>query len=165
MSAPVHSPPDGPPARRRSSLMLAGFILLTFLAPLAGAWTPPGEWYRSLAKPSWTPPGWVFGPAWTLPYLCMAVAVWGVWRRVGWSAPTRWWQVQLALNAAWTPVFFGLREPGWAFAGIVLLWLAIAVTMQKFFPVVRRAGWLLVPYLLWVTFASALNFAIWRMNH
>lgn len=145
-------------------LALAGFVGLTFLAPLAGAWLPPGDWYRALAKPDWTPPSWVFGPAWTFLYLSMAVAAWGVWRKAGWSTPTRWWLVQLALNAAWTPVFFGLRQPGWAFAEIVLLWLAAAVTLAQFLKTVRWAGWLLVPYLAWLTFAAALNFAIWRMN-
>jgi tryptophan-rich sensory protein len=76
----------------------------------------------------------------------------------------RCWLVQLALNAAWTPLFFGLKLPGWAFAEIVLLWLAIAITLRGFLAVERTAGWLLVPYLLWVTFAAALNFTIWRMN-
>jgi tryptophan-rich sensory protein len=94
----------------------------------------------------------------------MAVAAWGVWRKVRWAAPNRWWLAQLVLNAAWTPLFFGLRQPGWAFAEILLLWLAIAVTMLQFFKNVRWAGILMVPYLAWVTFASALNFAIWRMN-
>jgi len=164
----MSEPPQGSSAKTPppvwSAATLAGFILLTFLAPLAGAWAPPGDWYRSLEKPAWTPPPWLFGPAWTVLYVCMAVAAWGAWRRVGWSAPLRWWLAQLVLNAAWTPMFFGLRQPGWAFVEILLLWLAIAVTASKFFPVVRWAGWLMVPYLLWVTFASALNFALWRMN-
>jgi tryptophan-rich sensory protein len=145
-------------------LALVGFIALTFLAPATGAWAPPGDWYRSLAKPTWTPPSWLFGPAWTFLYLSMAVAAWGVWRRVGWAAPHRWWLVQLLLNAAWTPIFFGLRQPGWAFAEIVLLWLAVALTLVKFLGTVRWTGWLLVPYLAWLTFAAALNFSIWRMN-
>jgi benzodiazapine receptor len=145
-------------------LALAGFVGLTFLAPLAGAWSPPGEWYRSLVKPAWTPPAWVFGPAWTVLYLSMAVAAWGMWRRAGWGAPHRWWLAQLALNAAWTPIFFGLRQPGWAFAEIVLLWLATAVTLAQFLKTVRWTGWLLAPYLAWLTFAAALNLAIWRMN-
>lgn len=143
---------------------LLGFIGLTFLAPLAGAFSPPGDWYRGLAKPAWTPPGWVFGPAWTLLYMLMATAAWRVWKRVGWTLPLRCWLVQLALNAAWTPIFFGLQQPAWAFAEIVLLWLAIAATLRQFLTIDRAAGWLLVPYLLWVTFASALNFAIWRLN-
>ncbi|NBV22077.1 MAG: tryptophan-rich sensory protein [Proteobacteria bacterium] len=148
----------------KSTLALIGFIGLTFLAPLAGAGSPPGDWYRGLAKPEWTPPGWLFGPAWTVLYLLMATAAWRVWQRVGWTLPLRCWLIQLALNAAWTPLFFGLKQPGWAFGEIVLLWLAIAVTLRQFFMVERWAGGLLVPYLLWVTFASALNFAIWRMN-
>jgi translocator protein len=148
----------------KPALVLVGFIGLTFLAPLAGAWSPPGEWYRSLAKPAWTPPSWLFGPAWTFLYLSMAVAAWGVWRRAGWAAPHRWWLAQLILNAAWTPLFFGLQQPGWAFAEIVLLWLAVAVTLAKFMGTVRWAGWLMGPYLAWLTFAAALNFAIWRMN-
>jgi len=154
------------PARTTAASLaaLAGFVLLTFLAPLAGAWMPPGEWYRSLNKPSWTPPPWVFGPAWTFLYLSMAVAAWGVWRRAGWSSPLHWWLAQLVLNAVWTPLFFGLRQPGLAFAEIALLWLAVAISTAKFFPVVRWAGALMVPYLLWVTFAAALNFALWRMN-
>jgi tryptophan-rich sensory protein len=143
---------------------LAGFVGLTFLAPLAGVWSPPGEWYQGLAKPTWTPPGWVFGPAWAVLYLLMAAAAWRVWRCGGWITPLRWWLVQLALNAVWTPIFFGLKQPGWAFAEIVLLWLAILMTLRQFLAVERTAGWLLVPYLLWVSFASALNFAIWRLN-
>jgi len=148
----------------KPALALVGFIGLTFLAPLAGAWAAPGDWYRSLTKPSWTPPPWLFGPAWTFLYLSMAVAAWGVWRKRGWSAPNRCWLAQLFLNAAWTPLFFGLRQPGWAFAEIMLLWLAVAVTVVQFLKTVRWAGALMVPYLAWVTFASALNFAIWRMN-
>lgn len=148
----------------KSAFALIGFLLLTFLAPAVGVGTMPGEWYRSLAKPSWTPPPWLFGPAWTFLYGSMAVAAWGVWQKAGWSAPVRWWLLQLILNAAWTPLFFGLRQPGLAFAEIILLWLAIAVTLAKFFKTVRWAGVLMLPYLAWVTFASALNFAIWRMN-
>jgi tryptophan-rich sensory protein len=148
----------------KSAFALIGFLVLTFLAPAAGVGAMPGEWYRSLAKPSWTPPPWLFGPAWTFLYVSMAVAAWGVWRKVGWSAPVRWWLLQLILNAVWTPLFFGLRQPGLAFTEIILLWLAIAVTLVKFFKTVRWAGVLMVPYLAWVTFASALNFAIWRMN-
>jgi tryptophan-rich sensory protein len=164
MSAPDVNAAATTPSPARSAATLAGFVLLTFLAPLLGAWAPPGDWYRSLNKPAWTPPPWLFGPAWTFLYLSMATAAWGVWRRTGWGVPLRWWLVQLVLNAAWTPLFFGLRQPGWAFAEIALLWLAIAVTTAKFFPVSRWAGALLLPYLAWVTFASALNFALWRMN-
>ena len=127
----------------------------------------PGEWYASLNKPSWNPPAWIFGPVWTLLYTMMAVAAWLVWRRGGFAVhrkPLACFLVQLALNAAWTPLFFGLHQPGWAFAEIVLLWLAIVATLAAFWRVHRPAAWLLVPYLAWVSFATFLNFTLWQMN-
>jgi len=132
-----------------------------------GAVFMPGEWYASLKKPAWNPPGWVFGPVWTALYAMMAVAAWLVWRRGGFSThrkPLVIFLVQLVLNAGWTPLFFGLHSPGLAFAEIVLLWLAIAATIVVFRPVSRTAMLLLVPYLAWVSFATALNFALWRLN-
>ena len=124
-------------------------------------------WYATLAKPSWQPPAWVFGPVWTVLYGMMAVAVWLVWlrrrQRPG-AAPMVLFGVQLALNAAWSPLFFGLHCPGIAFVDIVLLWLALAATVWLFLRRSAVAGLLLVPYLLWVSFAAALNFAIWRLN-
>lgn len=127
----------------------------------------PGEWYASLQKPSWNPPGWVFGPVWTALYTMMAVAAWLVWKRGGFSAQRRaraLFCAQLILNAAWTPLFFGLQQPGLAFAEIVVLWLAIAATLVAFHRVSRAAAWLLAPYLAWVSFAAALNFTLWRLN-
>jgi tryptophan-rich sensory protein len=97
----------------------------------------------------------------------MAVAAWRVWLRGGWPTQRRalsLFLVQLALNALWTPLFFGLHRPDLAFAGIVLLWLVIAGTIAAFWPVSRLAAWLLAPYLLWVSFAAALNFTLWRLN-
>ena len=97
----------------------------------------------------------------------MAVAAWLVWRPAGFIAakvPLLLFTVQLALNVAWSWIFFGLHQPGWAFVEIVTLWAAIAVTMREFFLRSRLAGWLLVPYLAWVSFAAVLNFAIWRLN-
>ena len=126
-----------------------------------------GDWYAGLAKPSWTPPSWLFGPVWTILYGMMAVAVWLIYlqrRRRPIAASIVLFAVQLTFNAAWSPLFFGLHRSGIAFADIVLLWLALAVTVGLF---VRRhvvAGLLLVPYLLWVSFAAALNLAIWRLN-
>lgn len=146
---------------------LIGWILLSFSAATMGALFMPGEWYASLKKPSWNPPGWVFGPVWTALYTMMGVAAWLVWRRGGFAAqrrPLTLFLVQLALNAAWTPLFFGLRQPGLAFSEIVLLWLAIAATLIAFRPVSSAASWLLAPYLAWVSFAAALNFALWRLN-
>ena len=124
-------------------------------------------WYPGLNKPAWNPPDSVFGPVWTLLYLMMAVAAWLVWRRRGAAdvrAAMTLFAVQLGLNAAWSVLFFGLRRPGLAAVEIVLLWLAIVATMALFARVSRPAGWLLVPYLGWVSFAAALNIAIWRLN-
>ena len=154
------------PARRRW-LALAGWLLLCFAAAALGGLFMPGAWYASLQKPSWNPPGWIFGPVWTALYAMMAVAAWLVWRRGGFAAqrrPLSLFLAQLALNAAWTPLFFGLKNPGLAFAEIILLWLAIAATLAAFRPVHRGAAWLLVPYLAWVSFASVLNFTLWRLN-
>jgi len=126
------------------------------------------EWYPTLAKPSWTPPNAVFAPAWTALYFLMALAAWLVWRKAGGLAaarlPLALFAVQLALNAAWSILFFGLRMPGLAFGELVLLWLAIVATLAAFWRVLPAAGLLLAPYLAWVTFAGALNFAIWRLN-
>lgn len=126
-----------------------------------------GDWYAALHKPSWNPPPWVFGPAWTFLYITMAVAAWLVWREGGWKAQRRalgLFIVQWFLNALWTPLFFGAHLPGVAFGEIVLLWLAIAATLVAFWRVKKAAGLLLVPYLAWVSFAAALNFSIWRLN-
>lgn len=126
------------------------------------------EWYPTLAKPSWTPPNAVFAPVWTALYFLMALAAWLVWRKAGGLAaarlPLALFAVQLVLNAAWSILFFGLRMPGLAFGELVLLWLAIAATLAAFRHVLPAAGLLLAPYLAWVTFAGALNFALWRLN-
>ena len=148
----------------QQALALLGFIVLTFLAPLAGAFTPPGAWYQTLNKPSWNPPPWIFGPVWTLLYLGMAVAAWLVWKRGRQGQALRLYVVQLALNAAWTPVFFGAHQLGAAFIVIVCMWIAIFLTQRAFQAVSRPAGLLLVPYLAWVSFASVLNFTLWRLN-
>lgn len=155
---------------RRPWLGLAGWVLLCFaaagLGSVATAHSIPG-WYDGLAKPSWTPPAWLFGPVWTVLYLAMAVAAWLVWRPGGFGARRTalgLFLVQLALNVAWSALFFGLRRPDLGLADIGLLWVAIVFTLLAFRRSSRLAGWLFVPYLLWVSFASALNFAIWRMN-
>ncbi|MBP7867073.1 MAG: tryptophan-rich sensory protein [Acidobacteria bacterium] len=148
-------------------LGLIAWLALSFSAAAMGGLFVPGEWYATLNKPSWNPPGWVFGPVWSALYTLMAVAAWLVWTQGGFRAqrrPLTLFLAQLALNAAWTPLFFGLHWTGAAFAEIVLLWLAIAATMAGFRPVSRAAAWLLAPYLAWVSFAAVLNFALWRMN-
>jgi benzodiazapine receptor len=152
------------PTARRSALYLAGFIVVTFCAPLAGISSQPGAWYAALNKPWWNPPAWIFGPAWTTLYLAMATAAWLVWKRDGWRRPLLLYFIQLLLNAAWTPLFFGAHQLGWALVEIMTLWIAILLTLLDFRRVDKTASGLLVPYLAWVTFAATLNFALWRLN-
>lgn len=127
----------------------------------------PGEWYGQLRKPAWNPPGWIFGPVWTALYTMMAVAAWLVWRQGGFPSQRKalgLFLLQLLLNAAWSPLFFGLHNPALAFAEIVLLWFAILGTLITFWKIHRCAGALLLPYLAWVTFAAVLNFTLWQLN-
>jgi tryptophan-rich sensory protein len=148
---------------RRQIPALVGWVFICFAAASLGGLFMPGEWYASLKKPTWNPPAWIFGPVWTALYTTMAAAAWLVWRRGGWAAqrrPLLLFLAQLALNAVWTPLFFGLHRPGLAFAEIVLLWLAIAASLAAFCSVSRAAAWLLVPYLAWVSFAAVLNFTL-----
>lgn len=125
-------------------------------------------WYVTLVRPSFTPPTWVFGPVWTLIYLIMGVAAFLVWQRGLATSLARlalgMFVAQLVLNWLWSLLFFGLRAPGVALLEIVLLWAAIAWCTVLFFRVRPVAGALLVPYLAWVTFATALNFEFWRLN-
>ena len=154
----------------RSLLVLAVLVIACEGVSIVGAgFTAPAiaDWYRSLERPSWTPPDWLFGPVWTALYALMAVAAWLVWRKG--RVPGVWtagalFGVQLALNAIWTPIFFGLRQPGWALLDILLLWAAILLTLVAFARVRPLAAGLLAPYLAWVTYAGALNFALWWLN-
>ncbi len=146
---------------------LAICVVICFLAPACGAFWPPSDWYASLQKPSWNPPGWVFGPVWSLLYTMMAVSVWQIWRRGGFTQhrwPLSVFIVQLIFNALWTPLFFGLHQPLWALIDIVLLWMAIVATSVLFWRVHKLAAILLVPYLAWVSFATVLNITLWQMN-
>ena len=143
------------------------WLLLTFAAAALGARFLPDEWYRQLAKPTWTPPDAIFAPVWTILYLFMATAAWLVWKRHGVAGavvPLALFLLQLALNAAWSWLFFGRRHPQAAFVDIVVLWAVILATLISFWPLEPLAGILLVPYLAWVSFATALNWTIWRMN-
>ena len=129
--------------------------------------TDTGPWYDALRKPPFQPPKSVFGPVWTVLYAAMGVAAWRVWRRAGWGGarrPLTLFLVQLALNVAWSWLFFAWRRPDLASVEIVVLWLAILATLLAFRRVDRPAAWLLAPYLAWVTFATALTIAIWRLN-
>lgn len=123
-------------------------------------------WYESLAKPSFTPPDGVFGPVWTLLYILIALSGWMVWRKIGFSPdqPLVIYGLQLALNFAWSFIFFGAHLIGLAVIDVLLLWFAIVWNIATFWRVDRVAAALLVPYLAWVSFASALNIAVWQLN-
>ena len=124
-------------------------------------------WYETLDKPTWNPPNWVFAPVWTTLYGLMGTAVWLVWRGGVWNevkSAVVLFTVQLVLNGLWSILFFGLQNPGGALIEIVALWLAIVATTILFFRRSMIAGGLMMPYLLWVSFASFLNFTIWNLN-
>jgi translocator protein len=167
---PIALPEVAVPPPRDGWLGLAGWILLLVgLGATTGILFGPGEWYAMLSKPTWNPPSWLFGPVWTALYASMALALWLVRREPDVDAPTRqraqaMFAIQFLLNLAWTPLFFGLRSPGLAFAEICLLWIALLSTMLMFGRVRALAGYLLLPYLLWVSFALVLNGTIWLMN-
>jgi len=152
------------PSTVDSIVALVGWLVLCFGAAAVGARFKPGAWYAGLRKPAWTPPSRLFAPVWTLLYALMAVAAWMVWREAGLSREAGLFVLQLALNAAWTWLFFGLKRPAVALAEMVVLWLAITATLVAFWNVRPLAGWLMVPYLLWVTFATGLTAAVWRLN-
>ncbi|MGA2621845.1 MAG: TspO/MBR family protein [Thermoguttaceae bacterium] len=149
-------------------IALVAFLAICFAAAGIGslATTPNiATWYAGLAKPSWNPPNWIFGPVWTVLYLSMAVAAWFVWWQGGlWQWALALFAVQLALNAAWSWLFFGFHMPGAAFFEVVALLVAIAATTVAFWPRSMAAGLLMLPYLAWVSFATVLNFTIWRLN-
>ena len=152
-----------------SSLML--ILFLAICLGVGGLGSIPTaksvrEWYPKLRKPPGTPPSWVFGPVWTTLYVLMAVSAWLVWREYRWGARAALFIffAQLALNLAWSGIFFGARQPGFAFAEIVILWLVILFNVDIFYRLNALAAGLLVPYLLWVTYAAYLNFGIWTLN-
>lgn len=154
----------------RRWFVLLGFLLVTFVAAgIGGAATGSSvtTWYPTLHKPSWNPPGWVFGPVWSTLYVLMAVAAWRVSRHTempGRRHALAWYFGQLALNALWSCLFFGLRNPGLAFVEILVLWVALIVTLVKFARIDRLAAALWLPYLAWVSFASVLNGTVWWLN-
>ncbi len=141
------------------------FVAVCLLAASSGGIFRAGPWYDALAKPWWRPPKWLFAPAWSILYFTIAVSGWMVWRQAGLVASLFGiYFVSLCINAAWSAFFFGLRRMDLAFVDVLLLWLSIVMTIVVFYPVEKRAAFLLLPYLAWVSFASALNFTIWRMN-
>lgn len=143
---------------------LGVFLLIVFAAAATGAMSSPDGWFRELHKPWFNPPTWVFPPAWTILYFLMAFAAWRVYLVSGITAGIIVWGVQLIANAAWTPLFFGLHRIDLALVDVTILWLLVLTTVILFFRHDRTAGYLLVPYLGWVTFAMTLTFAILRLN-
>jgi len=125
-------------------------------------------WYATLQRPSFSPPNWIFGPAWITLYILMGISVYLIWQRIeknkiAKSALWMFW-VHLFFNASWSIIFFGLQNPGLAFVNIIIIWLLIIALMIKFWKINRWASYLLIPYLLWVSFASVLNYFIWYLN-
>jgi translocator protein len=155
--------------RSTQILGLVGWLALCFVAAGLGAIASidAKTFYSTLVRPSWAPPGWLFGPVWTLLYFMMAVAVWLVWRTPPSKARTTAIQLflaQLVANMLWSWLFFAWRQSGWALVEVVVLWGLIACTLVACWRVKPMAGALLVPYLAWVSFATALNAALWRAN-
>jgi tryptophan-rich sensory protein len=167
-----------PSAKRNGSVStlknVGALIVSVAVSEAAGivgtAFTAPNipTWYASLARPALSPPNWLFAPVWISLYACMGVAAFLVWRSAARREDVRLalavFGMQLVLNASWSFVFFGLRNPAFAFAVIVAYWLSIICVMIRFCRISKPAAWLLVPLLLWVTFAAYLNAAIWLLN-
>ncbi len=153
----------------KKAAVLAGFILVCLGAGAVGSVftaSSVADWYPALNKPALTPPSWVFGPAWSVLYMTMAVAAWLVWLS-GHSRRRRAlivFGVQLFLNLMWSVIFFGLRAPGAALIELVVLWGLIVVTILEFRKIRPPAAILLIPYFLWVTFAGFLNYGLWKLN-
>jgi tryptophan-rich sensory protein len=157
--------------RIRDPLKLAASLGGCYLAAAIGSlFTTPNipTWYATLSRPDFAPPDWVFGPVWTALYTMMGISAYLVWREgladPGVRAAMAVFVLQLAINISWSAAFFGLRSPLAGLAVILILWGLIALNIQRFRGISRTAGALLIPYLLWVSFAAVLNFEIWRLN-
>ena len=157
------------PPRTKQIVGLAAWLTLSFVAAAIGgaASIQAGPFYAQLVRPTWAPPSSIFGPVWTVLYALMGIAAWLVWRAADFRAvrlPIALFLVQLMLNALWSWLFFRWNHGALAFADILLLGVAIAATLIAFWRISRLAGALLIPYLLWVMFASALNYSVWQLN-
>jgi len=152
-------------AMKVTALLL--WVGVSFIPSTTAVFVQGGEWYDTLNRPVWTPPNWVFGPMWTLLYTLMGVAAWRIWLRHGYEfvrVPLMLFLVHLFFNAAWTWLFFGLHLIVVAAVEITILWLFILVLMTLFFRYDRTAGWLLLPYFLWVSYAVTLNIGFVVLN-
>jgi tryptophan-rich sensory protein len=155
--------------KQKQIVGLVGWLTVSFIAAAIGgaASIHAGPFYIQLVRPDWAPPPSIFGPVWTVLYVLMGIAAWLVWRVEGFRAAKSaltLFLVQLAFNALWSWLFFGWHRGALAFADILLLWALIVATLIAFWRIRPLAGALLVPYLLWVTFASALNYSVWQLN-
>lgn len=156
-------------SKQKQILGLVGWLVVSFAASAVGAVASIGakSFYSQLSQPAWAPPPWLFGPVWTVLYALMAIAAWLVWRSGRFRA-TRLalalFLVQLVFNALWSWLFFFWQNGAVAFADVVLLWVLVVATLVSFWRVRPLAGALLIPYLLWVSFASVLNFSVWQLN-
>jgi len=156
-------------SKSKQILGIVGWLAVTFIAAAVGgvASINAGSFYMQLVRPEWAPPSSWFGPVWTVLYALMSAAAWLVWRAHGFRearGALTLFLLQLAPNALWSWLFFGWHRGALAFADILLLWVLIIVTLIAFWRVRALAGALLIPYLLWVSFASALNYAVWQLN-
>lgn len=146
-------------------LTLALFVLLVFGGgTFIGVYNIPGEWYAGLAKPSFNPPNWVFGPVWSVIYVMIGVAGWRIWEKNRMSGAMAAWWIGLSLNFAWSPVFFGMQNPGWALLVILSLLALVLGFIALARPLDKVAAWLFVPYAAWISFASLLNASILWLN-
>jgi len=153
------------------ALQLAASIIICQLAGIIGSVFTTSAiptWFAGLKKPSFNPPSWLFGPVWITLYTMMGVSLYLVWQKrveikMVWPAVI-FFLIHLAVNASWSIIFFGQKNPGMAFATIILLWLMIVISIALFYRINKTAGLLLIPYLLWVSFASILNYNIWKLN-
>ncbi|PLX20832.1 TspO protein [Candidatus Parcubacteria bacterium] len=147
------------------------FVLASQLAGAVGSFftvTNVDSWYSTVNKPFFNPPNWIFGPVWITLYTLMGIAAYLVWKHWGTNPIAKYatilFFIHLAFNSLWSILFFGMQNPMAAFFEIIVLWIMIAVLIYMFFQVNKTAAYLLVPYILWVSFASILNFYIWRLN-
>jgi len=147
-------------------LCMAGPLAAGFVSGIATAQNID-TWYTQLEKPWFQPPAWIFGPVWTVLYLLMGISLFLIWRSERGAFRSRGlllFFIQIALNFAWSFIFFQFRQPGWAFTEIILLWITLTAMVAVFSRVSKAAAWLQVPYLLWVSFATVLNGSIWWLN-
>jgi len=150
-------------------------LIISIAIPLAiGAlgsfFTIPGVkgWYQTINKPAWNPPNWIFAPVWTTLYVLMGIALYLVWKsgnsNKAKTIPLSFFTMQLGLNFLWSFIFFNQHQIGWALVDIILLWVFILLTIFSFSNINKTASWLLVPYIVWVSFAMILNYTIWQLN-